>query len=121
RRHEHVLLLEQIEREFLIVERGKLTGIDAHEGIHGAFGWLEPQEAAAAGCAEDGPPRLVEPAAGAYQVLHALIPAERGLHRPLREHIAAQPQRAQQLERAQVVRSRTGSAGEHGPSDTVTA
>src|ERR1039458_9147405 len=138
RRHQHVLLLEQIERKLLIVELRQRLRIDSNKGVHRTLRRREPKIAAMGDGLENGstrfvqPPagtdnlsnalvapkrrltwskqargdglengstRFVQPPAGTDNLSNALVAPKRRLHGPLRRHVAAQAQRAQQLPR----------------------
>ena len=53
---------------------------------------------------------------GRDELAHALVAAERGLHRPLRQDVAAQAQRRQQLERVQILGGARACARRTPPS-----
>src|SRR6185503_20394842 len=78
RREQDVLLLEQIEREGLVVEVWQLLSLDAHERVHRALGGREVQEAAGTRGFENRATRLVQSPARREQFLDALVTAERG-------------------------------------------
>jgi len=62
---QHVLLLEQVERELLIVEIRQRARLHAHEGVPRPPGRGEPEEAAALHRREDRGARVVQPPARA--------------------------------------------------------
>ncbi len=84
-----MLLLQQVERKLAIVEIGQLLGVDPDEGIHGPRGRQQLQEAAFLDRAQDRAARLIEPPSRTDQLLDALVAAERRLHCPLPDGVAA--------------------------------
>src|SRR5206468_10803052 len=62
-RDQHVLLLEQVERELLVVEVRQCARIDPDERVHRPAGRGEREKAALRDRARDRPARLVQPPA----------------------------------------------------------
>ena len=121
RGHEHVLPLEEIEGEGLIVEPGHAArqplGMHPDESVHRALGRrLERQPAAVADRGEQRGPGGVEPATGPGEFEDRLVAAEGRLHRELAGHVRAQPQRGEQFHRLDVVAGMLPLAREHEPA-----
>src|SRR5258706_15943851 len=97
-----MLVLEQVEREGLIVEVWQHIAAYFDERIQRTHGTRELEILAARDAVENGLPRLVQAPAGARQFTNALIAAQRRLHRPLARYVAAEAQGGQQLQTAEV-------------------
>src|SRR5690606_6608834 len=92
-----MLLLEQLERERLVVEIRNLATIDADERVHRAARRNEVQVATLRDSVDDRLPGLVESPARRAQLRDALEAPERGLHGPLPGHVAAEAKRREQI------------------------
>src|ERR1700738_5213251 len=116
-----MLVLEQVEREGLIVEVRQYVAAPLDEGIERTHRTRELEIFAARDAVENGLPRFVQAAAGAGQFADALIAAQGRLHRPLARYVAAQAQGCEQFETVEIVAGAFGIAGKCGPTDAIAA
>src|SRR5262249_33739538 len=121
RRDQHVLLLQQLHRKLLVVEARQLLAIDADERVHRAARRDEVEETALRDAVDDRLAGFVETTARRAELANALEPAERRLHGPLARHVAAEPQRREQIERAHVTLRSIDCAAERDPAHAITA
>ena len=101
RSHQHVLALQQIESEGLVVERlaaaGEAVGMHADEGIHRPPRWHNGEIAAPLHRFQHRGAGGIEPAAGPREIEDRLVAAERRLHGVLAGHVRAEAERREQF------------------------
>ena len=100
---EHVLALQQLHREPPVVEPGDLLDVDARERVERPPRRHHLQERGPLHAAKERPPLPPEAPVLRGEIVDALHPPERRLHRPLPRDVGAEAQRGEQLETFEVV------------------